>query len=228
MVGLHKTVRLSFLIVGHTKFSPDWCFGLLKQRFRKTPVNSLKDIEEVVDGSAVVNISQLVGNQSGEVIVPTYDWSTYFGQHFSKIPSIKAQHHFLFSHVKPGVVRAKQLLDSDEVEHNLCQRKDWVPSFNELPPLIAPKGLSMERKWYLYQKIRDFCSPESKDLVCPYPGPGPCPPSPRLPPPSPTPSDVPPSPCPSALGRKRRTCGHCGDEGNNSRTCKKTRVKCHF
>ena len=89
MVGLHKTVRLSFLIVGHTKFSLDWCFGFLKQRFRKTSVNSLKDIEEVVDRSAVVNISQLVGNQSRKVIVLTYDWSIYFEQHFSKIPSIK-------------------------------------------------------------------------------------------------------------------------------------------
>ena len=81
MVGLHRTIKISFLIVGHTKFSPDWCFDLLKQKFRKTVVNSLKDIEEVVDGSAVVNISQLVGNQSGEVIVPTYNWSEFFGVH---------------------------------------------------------------------------------------------------------------------------------------------------
>ena len=31
VVGLHDKITLSFLIVGHTKFSPDWCFGLLKQ-----------------------------------------------------------------------------------------------------------------------------------------------------------------------------------------------------
>ena len=32
--GLHESVRYSFLVAGHTKFSPDWCFGLMKQRLR--------------------------------------------------------------------------------------------------------------------------------------------------------------------------------------------------
>ena len=27
MSGLHKNITLSFLVVGHTKFAPDWCFG---------------------------------------------------------------------------------------------------------------------------------------------------------------------------------------------------------
>ena len=27
--GLHKSITISFLIVGHTKFAPDWAFGLL-------------------------------------------------------------------------------------------------------------------------------------------------------------------------------------------------------
>ena len=30
--GLRESVRHSFLVVGYTKFSPDWCFGLMKQR----------------------------------------------------------------------------------------------------------------------------------------------------------------------------------------------------
>jgi hypothetical protein len=33
--GLHKTITLNFLVAGHTKFAPDWCFGLLKQAFRR-------------------------------------------------------------------------------------------------------------------------------------------------------------------------------------------------
>ena len=32
LAGLHNTITLSFMISGHTKFSPDWCFGLLKKR----------------------------------------------------------------------------------------------------------------------------------------------------------------------------------------------------
>ena len=36
MVGLHQSCTYSFLIVGHPKFACDWCFGLLKQSFRKS------------------------------------------------------------------------------------------------------------------------------------------------------------------------------------------------
>ena len=32
LTGLHQNITLSFMIAGHTKFSPDWCFGLLKKR----------------------------------------------------------------------------------------------------------------------------------------------------------------------------------------------------
>ena len=49
LVGLHRTITISFLIVGHTKFSPDWCFGLFKQKFRRTKVSCLDDIVKVVE-----------------------------------------------------------------------------------------------------------------------------------------------------------------------------------
>ena len=37
LVGLHT----HHIVVGHTKFAPDWCFGLLKQCFRRTHVGCL-------------------------------------------------------------------------------------------------------------------------------------------------------------------------------------------
>ena len=82
LVGLNKKITLSFLIVGHTKFSPDWCFGLLKQAYRRTKVRCLDDIVRVVEGSAVVNHAQLVGTQDGRVLVPTYDWASFFDKPF--------------------------------------------------------------------------------------------------------------------------------------------------
>ena len=78
MVGLNKKITVSFLIVGHMKFSPDWCFGLFKQAFRRTKIGCLDDIVRVVESSAVVNHAQLVGTQDGEVLVPTYDWADFF------------------------------------------------------------------------------------------------------------------------------------------------------
>ena len=44
LCNLHKSITLSFLIVGHTKFSPDMCFGLFKQRARRSRVTCLEDI----------------------------------------------------------------------------------------------------------------------------------------------------------------------------------------
>ena len=79
LVGLNKKIALSFLIVGHTKF---WCFGLFKQTYRRTKVDCLDDIVQVVESSAVVNHAQLVGTQDGTVLVPTYDWAKFFDKPF--------------------------------------------------------------------------------------------------------------------------------------------------
>ena len=56
----HSRITLSFLVVGHNKFTPDWCFGLLKRKFRQTHVTILTGISEVVNHSAHCNYSQLV------------------------------------------------------------------------------------------------------------------------------------------------------------------------
>ena len=92
MVGLHDSVTMSFMLVGHTKFCQDWCFGLLKQRY-KTFVSCLQDIVDV-NSSADVNTAQLAGTQDGEVVVPTYDWAQFLGEHCRKVPQMKSYHHF--------------------------------------------------------------------------------------------------------------------------------------
>ena len=95
MAGLNNHITVSFLIVGHTKFAPDWCFGLLKRAFRRTRVGCLDDIVRVVEESAEVNHAQLVGAQDGTVIVPTYNWAGYFDPFFKQaaFKGIKMMHH---------------------------------------------------------------------------------------------------------------------------------------
>ena len=136
---------LSFLVVGHTKFSPDWCFGLLKQRFRRTNVGCLDDIVQVVDDSAKVNVAKLVGSQEGEKIVPTYNWSGMFQGHLRKLPQIKKYHHFRFDASTPGCVHYRCESDSDEHTISLVQDHTWLPSQNNTPDNVAPIGLSLER-----------------------------------------------------------------------------------
>ena len=72
MTGLHKSITLSFLVVGHTKFAPDWCFGLLKKQMRMTKVGTLTNIAKVVKESATVNVPQLCGAEVGSVLVSTH------------------------------------------------------------------------------------------------------------------------------------------------------------
>jgi len=78
LTGLHEEVKISFLPVGHTKFAPDWCFGLMKQRFRCTKVGDLDDIANCVSLSSSVNVPQLVGSLDGTTLVATYNWSEHF------------------------------------------------------------------------------------------------------------------------------------------------------
>ena len=73
MTGRHTKITLSFLVVGLTKFSPDRCFGLLKQKYRKTDIGTLDALAKCVDASAICNHTQLVGTSDGTLIVPTFD-----------------------------------------------------------------------------------------------------------------------------------------------------------
>jgi hypothetical protein len=95
-IGLHKSIALNFLIVGHTKFGPDWCFGLLKQAFRREAVSSLSELEAVVNGSASCNQAQVVGWEDGRSLVPVGNWQKHLTPHFKVLPGIKKIHHFRY------------------------------------------------------------------------------------------------------------------------------------
>ena len=218
MAGLNKSIVLSFMIVGHTKFTPDSCFGLFKQRFRRSHVQSLSDIATVVLESAKVNQVQLVGTEQGEVMVPTYDWMSFFAPRLRKVLGIKQYHQFEF--VAPGTVLCKQYSDSQGTAISLL-KDPWSPTPTVVPAIVPPPGLSLERQWYLYEKIRPFCESRYQDITCPLP-PSPRPHrtptvSPAATPPSSPPRRQNPSASPSA--KRHRICGKCGGTGHNRRTC---------
>ena len=170
IVGLHWNIQYSFLVAGHTKFSPDWCFGLAKQAVRKTFISDLFELARTIDNSTVtgVNVTQLCGLHDGSVIVPTYDWASFLDPFFKKLPGVKGYHHFRFSKDAPGRVYCKRYADSEEVEFDLLKDQTKLPPYT-LPPVIKPLGLDLERKNYLYKEIRQFCKPDSANLVAPKP-----------------------------------------------------------
>ena len=132
-------------------------------------MSGLADICKVVERSTDVshiNIPQLVGDQSGQVIVKTYNWTTFLKKRFKIVPAIKQKHHFKFLSSEPGYVLTKDFLSSHEEKTYILREKFAQDSF---PQQIIPAGLDASRKQYLFQQIREFCTEETKDLVCPDP-----------------------------------------------------------
>ena len=166
LCGLHSTVTLSFMVVGHTKFSPDWCFGLLKQRYRRSRVGCLDDVVKVVEESATCNTAQLVGTQDGQTVVTTYDGAAMLGRHLRKIKGVKKFRHFRFDSSTPGVVHVRHEAEGVETTLDLGLDPDWAPSSRVLPHVLPPSGLSFERRTYLHEKIREFVPEELRDVVC--------------------------------------------------------------
>lgn len=137
MTGRHTKITLSFLVVGHTKFSPE-CFGLLKQKYQKTDVGSLEALAQCVETLATCNHSQLVGTSNGSLIVPTFEWSSYFAGHFRRIIGIKKYHHFHHDTSLPRIVTVQEHCDSAKI--NIPILKDrWMPPRVTLPQQIFPK-----------------------------------------------------------------------------------------
>ena len=58
----------------------------------------------------------------------------------------------------PGVVEYKNFSNSEFAKLYLIKDSLVVPTTGELPQILAPSGLSSDYQWYLYDKIRAFCS----------------------------------------------------------------------
>jgi hypothetical protein len=70
-MGKKKSVILSFMLSGHTKFAPDRHFGLIKKAYRRTRVDTVGCIARLLEQSSVVgaNAVQLVHNSMEERVV---------------------------------------------------------------------------------------------------------------------------------------------------------------
>ena len=99
------------------------------------------------------NTAQLVVDQQGKVIVPTYDWTGFLTPYFKKLPGIKKGHHFIMKSSHPGEVMVKDRADQTVArKYSLLREDSTLAGF---PEVIEPAGLSPARQWYLHDKIRE-------------------------------------------------------------------------
>ena len=164
LVGLSDEITLSFLRVGHTRYLVDACFGLLKKRYRASDCDSMHHLVTTVEKSAKCNSVQLYEWVWRE-------WDRYFSTSFKPLPGILQFQHFKFSKALPGVVLTQKRCDSTELEHNLLKRGVDVQGFSvsDLPRVLPPAGLSLDRAQYLYKEIRPFVKSQFQDELCPSP-----------------------------------------------------------
>ena len=143
MNQLHASIVFSFLIAGHTKFGPDRSFGMIKKAYKVTHVSSLYEFPSMVETSSNlgVNKAQLVGTHDSKIIVPVYDWASFLGRYFIKMPNIKKFHHFRFVN-SPGMVHFKEFMTSPELSFMLLKDSAVLPPLSVLPPTMNPDDLT--------------------------------------------------------------------------------------
>ena len=168
MTGLHQLIEYSFMVVGHTKFSCDRSFGVMKKKLNRTPTWTLYDIATAVEASGKCNYVELVGKHDQTVLVKTFDWANFLSQFFKKLENITEYHHFRFDSREPGTVTCFTELDGEPKKVHLL-KKNVVVNNNIQPKEIIPAGFSEDRQKYLYKEIRPFCQDDSADFVAPNP-----------------------------------------------------------
>jgi len=165
MCELHRKIVLHFLVVGHTKFAPDFGAGVFKKIFRRTPCSTPEDVANCARQSAILQ-PVITGSVDGkDQAVPMYDWQAKF-QSFKSVPNLKKYHLFEFCSENPGVVVCREHSDATPVSFAIISAnyKDDC-----LPATLPSFGLSEKGQQYLFQTIRQFVPDPEKDLLCPPP-----------------------------------------------------------
>ena len=158
-MGLNTSCSISFMIVGHTKFGPDWFFGLLKNKYRKPRVSSMSQIASVVKNSTVDDQNEvfLVGQDEP----PLFDHDWHNTSLHSSLPYLTSPATI----ISPITLTIQaQYCDSPPTTFNFLKSS---PPKDALPPILHPEGLSNTRQEYFYDEIRQFCEDECKDIASP-------------------------------------------------------------
>ena len=78
-------------------------------------------------------------------------------------------HHFYLKASYPGKVFVKNSIYDTEKSISLVKLLSWSPSWSDVPEPIVPAGMTLERRWYLFDKIRKYCPTKVQDTVCAMP-----------------------------------------------------------
>ena len=174
IAGYYESIELNFMVPGHMKFKCDGSFGLIKRLYRKTTVDCVDHIVDVVKRSSIAGLNK-AQRYNGSEGFQYYNIISGLEIYFKKLPGLQKFQHFLFTSAKPGIVKAQEfangpfqeflLLKTKKLEAPKIIKKIKALSFPEL----VPPPIELKRQEYLYHNIRPFVRDEFKDTTCPRP-----------------------------------------------------------
>jgi len=162
------------MIPGHTKFKCDGSFGLIKKLYRKTTVDCIDHIVEVVKRSSTAGLNKAQCYENGKGF-QYLDLNSVLGIFFKKLSGLQKYQHFVFEATNPGIVKAQLVANSSYTEFNLLKTKKAsvseiikeIKSFSII--ILTPPLLDYKRQEYFYRNIRPFVRDKFKDITCPKP-----------------------------------------------------------
>ena len=160
LTGRHKRITYSFMVAGHTKFSPDGFFGLFKLKLKNSEVDDLEDLVDVVESSTNgYNKVQTIYDKNGERKVFFYRWAEHLRKFFKPLPYILKYHHFIFNQKEPGIVYVKESIDGELKAIDITKDLTIDAVLEERHPL----GLNPERQKYILENIIQYVqNPDKK------------------------------------------------------------------
>ena len=97
------------MVPGHTKFKCDGSFGLIKKLYRKTTVDCVDHIVEVVKKSSTAGLNKAQRYDNGQGF-QYLDLNSVLGIFFKKLNGLQKYQHFLFERIILVLLKRKQLL----------------------------------------------------------------------------------------------------------------------
>lgn len=169
-------VEVKFLIKGHTKFSPDGGFGLIKKYYRRANLYTIDQVAQAINQSTEEthrNTAVVLGKEAfGE-------WKTALRTYFAPLKGISTCAAFRFDAAYAlGEVHVQEYQDdtwqSMHLLHESLTPADVLDDvqFMHLPDHLSPvasPSIQVKKQWDLYEKVRPYVPAEYQDIICPQP-----------------------------------------------------------
>ena len=155
--GVLDFIRVSFMIPGHTKFTPDHLFAKIAKAYNRSDVFMAEDLKELASSYADTVID------SGEIVV---DWRNALAKKYPKFPNICSYHDFVImknvttQHVMirqrklcySGSFESKNVFTAHNPEENVIPTAD-KSSYRVLNNVKSLSALKLNHLHQMYTKF---------------------------------------------------------------------------